>query len=146
MCILYIGVIDDKCCQVGGSLRKVIRLLKNLRYDATPIIKLSSYDIAAIAWHMSHQALSVQFGMDLLLIDQARQHLRCIIDNEINRNRLRVPDGSRLIYDTADKLAATIRLHKEIDQLAEDIFKELSPLGSLYGYRPAQVLAKAIYL
>jgi hypothetical protein len=142
---MHIKTVEEKCIMVKGSLRKVIRLLKNLRYDAEQSIDLSSYDITAIAWHMTEQELSVSFGMDLLLVEQARQHLRYIIDNENYRNKLKVPDGSRLIYDKADKLIATIELYKEIDKLAQDIYKELVPYG-YYTRTYPQVLAKAIYL
>lgn len=51
--------IDSKDKKTGG-LRKVIRLLKTLKYDAEPELKISSYDIAAIAWNMLEPALSVQ--------------------------------------------------------------------------------------
>lgn len=143
---MHIKTIADKCNVTGGALRKVIRLLKNLRYDASSEIKLSSYDIASIAWHMTPQELAVPFGVDLLLVDRARVHLKYIIDNEVYRTKLWVPDGSRLIYDTQEKLKATAELYKEIEQLANDVYKELDPLAFVYNRPYSQVLAKAIYL
>lgn len=90
---MHIGQISDKCAQAGGSLRKAIRLLKNLRYDADKHIDLSSYDIAAIAWHMTLNELIVPYGVDLLLVERVRLHLKLILDNSEYRNALRVPDG-----------------------------------------------------
>ncbi|MBK8752959.1 MAG: hypothetical protein IPL99_15595 [Candidatus Competibacteraceae bacterium] len=46
---MHIKRVKDKCVVMRGTLRKVVRLLKNLRYDATPTVNLSSYDITAIA-------------------------------------------------------------------------------------------------
>lgn len=143
---MHIKTIEDKCVAMQGSLRKVIRLLKNLRYDAESPIDLSSYDIAAIAWHMTAQELIVPYGVDLLLVEKARQHLKYIIDNEGYRNRLKVPDDSRSIYDKADKLTATIRLYKEIDKLTQDIYTELVPYSFSYNRPYDQVLSKAIYI
>lgn len=143
---MHIKTIADKCNTTGGALRKVIRLLKNLRYDAASEIKLSSYDIASIAWHMTPQELSVPFGVDLLLLDRVRIHLKYIIDNESYRTKLWVPDGSRLIYDAQEKLKATVELHKEVEQLAKDVYKELDPLAAVYNRPYSQVLAKAIYM
>jgi hypothetical protein len=126
---LHIKHVAEKCDQHRGSLRKVIRLLKNLRADASPEIELSSYDIAAIAWHMSTQALTVPFGVELLLVDRAKQHLALIITQESYRNLLCVPDGSRKIFDNASKLTATLRLYHHLDCLANDIYRELDPMG-----------------
>ncbi len=143
---MHIKTIENRCIEVGGALRKVIRLLKNLRYDATSKIHLSSYDIAAITWHMTSQELSVPFGVDLLLIDRARQHLKHIIDNETYRSNLYVPDKSRLIYDAPEKLNATVALYKEVDQLAQDVYKELNPFANLYSHPYSLALAKSVYL
>lgn len=143
---MHIKTIADKCSMTGGSLRKVIRLLKNLRYDATADIKLSSYDIASISWHMTPQQLNVPFGVDLLLVDRARLHLKNIIDNTSYRSSLYVPDQSRLIFDSQEKLKATVQLYMEVEQLAKDIYKELDPVASIYNRPFSQVLAKSIYL
>lgn len=141
---MHIKRVKDKCITMRGTLRKVVRLLKNLRYDATPEINLSSYDITAIAWHMSEQELSVPFSMDLLLLDRARAHLKYIIDNYSYRSILRVPDDSRIIYDKPDKLKSTTHLYNELDQLIQDVYKELAPLGNFYKRSYSQVLSKAI--
>jgi len=143
---MHIKNVEIKCIKVGGTLRKIIRLLKNLKYDATPEISLSSYDIAAIAWQMSESELSVPYGVDLLLTERVRTHLARVITDDSYRNSLWVPDGSRRIYDKSEKLSATIRLFGEVNQLVQDIYTELDPLGKLYNRPNSQVLAKAVYL
>ena len=143
---MHIGLIEDKCLAVRGSLRKCIRLLKNLRYDATKTIDLSSYDIAALAWHMSEQELAVPFGVDLLLVERVRTHLKFALDNAWYRATLFVPDGSRLIFDDAAKVAELEALYREVDQLAADVARELNPLASYADVPRSQVLNKAILL
>jgi len=142
---MHIGLIEDKCKTVQGALRKVIRLLKNLRYDADKPIDLSSYDIAAMAWQMSDKELTVPFRMDLLLVERARLHVQYIINNPLYRDALYVPDGSRKIFDTPEKRTAVQALYKEIERLSEDMAKELNPVAALFGNR-SDVLAKAIQL
>lgn len=143
---MHIRLIENKCLAVNGALRKVIRLLKNIRYDATPEIKLSSYDIAAIAWHMTTNELQVPFGVDLLLVERARLHLKFILDSPTYRDMLWVPDGSRKIFEKAETLTATARLYSEVDQLAKDIYAQLDPLGQLYDRPYSQVLSKAVFI
>lgn len=140
----HIKMVKDKCDANSGGLRKVIRLLKNLRSDATKDINISSYDITSIAYHMSPTELSVPFGVDLLLVERARNHLKFIIDNQYYRDLLYVPNGSRKIYDSPEKLQQTISLHAEVSQLAEDIYKELMATVTSRGRTRDQLLARTI--
>lgn len=143
---MHIGLIEDKCVNVRGGLRKCIRLLKNLRYDASKSIDLSSYDIAAIAWHMLDQDLVVPFGVDLLLVERVRAHLKVMLDLPAYRATLQVPDGSRLIFDKPEKASALANLYKEVEQLSSDLAREINPLAAHAGLPRSQVLNKAIML
>lgn len=143
---MHIGLIEDKCKTVRGSLRKCIRLLKNLRYDADKAIDLSSYDIAALAWHMTDQELAVPFGVDLLLVERVRSHLKFLLDQPSYRAALFVPDGSRLIFDKPEKVHALADLFKEVEQLSADLAREINPLAAYAGLPRHQVLNKAILL
>ncbi len=101
-----------------GTLRKVIRLLKTLKYDADPELKISSYDIAAIAWNMSNAVLTVQEDAYLPLAKNALAELKRFIENDVARNMLSVPNGMRKVFGsdgaTLDSLKA---LHQELDEL-----------------------------
>jgi hypothetical protein len=143
---MHIGLIEDKCVNVRGGLRKCIRLMKNLRYDANKTIDLSSYDIAAIAWHMSDQDLVVPFGVDLLLVERVRGHLKFVLNVPAYRATLLVPDGSRLIFDKPEKTDALADLYKEVEQLSADLTREINPLAAYAGLPRDQVLNKAVLL
>ena len=141
---LHIALVEEKCNSTNGSLRKVIRLLKNLKYDAEPEVRFTSYDIVAVCYHMSIPQLTIPFGLDLLLLDRVQKHLDFIASNADYRNTLHVPDGSRKIFDQTEKLAGLLRLKQELDSLIKDIARELSPLAD---YLPRDVvLNKAIVL
>ncbi|MCX6972699.1 MAG: hypothetical protein NTZ94_00110 [Verrucomicrobia bacterium] len=113
--------IDEKDKNTGG-LRKVIRLLKTLKYDAEPELKMSSYDIAAVAWNMSDAALKVQPSAYLPLATNARDELRRFIDNEAVRNGLRVPNGTRLVFGPGGATIESLKqLHAELADLIQRI-------------------------
>jgi len=120
--------IDEKDKKTGG-LRKVIRLLKKLKYDAEPELMISSYDIAAIAWNMSDLALTVQSDAYLTLAKNARTELKRFIDNEVVRNGLEVPNGTRLIFSTGGATLESLRmLHAELADLIQRI--EITSINS----------------
>lgn len=121
--------IDTKDKQTGG-LRKVIRLLKTLKYDAEPGLTISSYDIAAIAWNMSETALAVQPNAYLVLAKNARSELKRFIDNEALRNGLKVPNGTRAIFGVGGSTFECLRtLHAELADLIQRI--EIARIGAL---------------
>lgn len=124
---LHIRNVANKCALVGGGLRKVIRLLKNLKYDADAEIRLSSYDIASIAYHMSDALLRRGPYLDLQLLGTAAAHLATIITNDDYRKSLWVPDGSRQIFDKPEKLSQTIALFGELHSLADEVRQAISP-------------------
>ena len=109
--------IDTKDKKTGG-LRKVIRLLKTLKYDAEPELKISSYDIAAIAWNMSESSLTVQADAYLPLATNARNELKRFIENDGVRNGLNVPNGTRAIFGAGGATLESLRmLHTELTDL-----------------------------
>lgn len=108
----------DKKDKETGTLRKVIRLLKTLKYDADPELSISSYDVAAIAWNMSNTALSVAESDYLQLAKSARSELKRFIDSDIVRNALDVPNGTRKVFGAGGATLEGLKaLHKELDEL-----------------------------
>lgn len=109
--------IDQKDKKTRG-LRKIIRLLKTLKYDAEPELKMSSYDIASIAWNMAEPALTVPAGAYTQLAKNARDELKRFVDNDSTRNSLNVPNGTRLVFaDGAATVEQLRQLHKELSEL-----------------------------
>lgn len=145
---VHIERVREKCQQHNGSLRKVIRLLKNLKAqleeEQVPF-KLSSYDIAAIAWHMPAELLNVPAYYDLLLLSRIKQHLTAVIADENWRKFKRVPDDTRIIFDHKSKYSDVLRLYLEIVNLEKDIAKEVAPNINRLDV-PEQVLNRKVYI
>lgn len=113
--------IDEKDNRTRG-LRKVIRLLKTLKYDAEPELKISSYDIAALAWNMSTEALAVTEGNYLQLARNAAAELKKWIDQPLLRATLDVPNTTRKVFcPEGAAIAGLASLHSELHELLASI-------------------------
>lgn len=132
----HIKLINDRDLQYSGNLKCVIRLLKNIiadmpDYKRKIAKKLSSYDLAAIAYHMDKNLNASQY-MRLSLVEKTRSHLYLLNSLKIYRDTLDVPDGSRKIFDMDEKSDALEVLTSEITDLSTAIYKELSPYSTVY--------------
>lgn len=125
---LHMLRIEEKDQRTNGGTKKVIRLLKNLKKDSSQELKITSYDIAALVWHLSDDALRKPFYLELSLVAEAQKYLQFLINNPNFAKSLNVPDQSRKIIDTDEKLHSLHQLSLEIDELAIDIAREVSPL------------------
>lgn len=131
---LHIQRINDRDWVTLGGLRKAIRLCKNVKSDAEDegtAISLSSFDIAAIMYHADLQALSSSATYELAVLAETQRHLDWLYHNKAEAEKLVVPDGSRRILDSADKLAGLRTLSVELDDLLREVAKEQSDLLNL---------------
>lgn len=124
---LHMKRIDDKDSQCNGGAKKVIRLLKNLKRDSERTISLTSYDIASLVWHCSDASLNKPYYLELSLVAEVQQFLGTLASNPTRASELMVPDQSRKIFDSADKLRSLAELKSEVDELAADISGEIYP-------------------
>lgn len=124
--------IDTKDKRTGG-LRKVIRLLKTLKYDSDPEVKISSYDIAALAWNMEDSALKVRADAYVQLATNARDELKRFLDNQSVRDVLMVPNGTRKVFGVGGATIEGLRgLHRELAESLELVNRELLVSFSRY--------------
>jgi hypothetical protein len=126
--IKEVNVKDEK---YDGNLKCVIRFLKNMIADMpdhkkSVAKKLTSYDLAAIAFHMNDQ-LAGPVYMRLGLVEKTRAHLNLLLAVDSYRLSLSVPDGTRKIFDATEKDEALEVLEKECSALAAAIAKDIKP-------------------
>lgn len=127
---LHIHAIQQKDTLTWGGAKKVIRLLKTLKSDSDSVaeIGLSSYEIAGLVWHFEDSTLRVTDTRELSLLWAANRHLNFYAAAKEHTMGLTTPDGSRRIIDTEAKFRAVRLLSLEVDQLAEAVARERSPL------------------
>jgi hypothetical protein len=124
MPFLHIQRIGERDAIAIDGLKKAIRLCKNVKADAEKegtLIKISSFDIAAMMWHANLSALRVGTINELAILAETQRHLDFYAHNHADARTLEVPDGSRKIFDTSEKLEALKLLSTEIDDLANEV-------------------------
>ncbi len=119
--------IDERDRIEKGNLRKVIRLLKSLKYDADREPDFSSYDIASVAWSAPSKFWQVDSTQDLLLIDQCCKWLDYLSGNHNYALTLDVPNGTRKIFGgKGASFSGLSQLQTELHGLRVDIEKGLA--------------------
>ncbi|WP_321916985.1 MULTISPECIES: hypothetical protein [unclassified Paraburkholderia] len=121
---LHIQRVGSRCDSIDGGLRKAIRLCKSVKADSDRDIQLSSYDIAAVMYHADMIALRLGQYSDLAILSETQRHLDTLYRNPIAAGKLWVPDGSRLIFDTAKKRDWLLYLSVEMDELLKNVYQE----------------------
>lgn len=144
----HIHLINERDTIYNGNLKRVIRLMKNLvadmpDYKKVKAKKLSSYDLAAIGYHMNNDLFVPEY-MTLGLVDNCRSFLEALQNSPAFRSQLLVPDGSRCIFDDQSKDEALDIISKEISDLAHSIFTELQPYSTTYSRDI--IKSKAVYI
>lgn len=123
----HIERVDQRDTQSRSGLKKAIRLLKNVKADAIEEgakIPLPSFDIASVMWHADLGALAAGSVYELAIVAESVRHLDYLARNAAHAKTLLVPDGSRPIFNTAEKFEALIQLSLEMDDLALQIGRE----------------------
>jgi hypothetical protein len=127
---MHMSKINDMNDLYSGNLKRVIRLLKNIKEDSDEQSKsvmndLSSYDIASLAYNMNSE-LSCPRYYELGLILKARDYFLKISANRCAKGKVLItPDGSRRVVDSVEKENALIFLAYELNSLYSSIVKSL---------------------
>jgi hypothetical protein len=130
---LHIKRIEDRDALALGSLRKAIRLSKNVKSDAIEdgkSIPLPSFDIAAALYHADLARLQTGAYYELAVLAETQRFLDALTMNEQAAIQLTTPDGSRKLFDNRDKLSGLRTLSVEMDDLIKEVALEQNPLLS----------------
>jgi hypothetical protein len=112
---------------LSGSLRRVARLLKSLKYDADTPVDISSYDITSLAYRMPEEMMYIEPGFELTLVENAARFLATILDRPDLRGALKVPNEMRPIFGSEGASVEGLRqLYREIQDLLEEISLSLN--------------------
>lgn len=116
---------DDACL---GSLKKAIRLTKNVKNDAdsASAAKLPSFDIAALLFHSDQNALKLGGFYELAILAEAQRFFDWCYHNKDQAKLLRTPDNTRAILDSEDKFSGLTAISVELDALTKEVAREQS--------------------
>ena len=124
----HIAKLDQGDSQTRGGLKKAIRLCKSVKADAEEDgkeINLSSFDIAALMTHANQVALNSGYANELAILEEVRRLLDWCFHNPASAKSLKVPDGTRVVFDTNEKFSrGLLMLSSEVDELAAEVASE----------------------
>nr|WP_315398319.1 nucleotidyltransferase domain-containing protein [uncultured Sphingobacterium sp.] len=116
--------INNKDSEVNGRLKKMIRFVKTLKYDADSDIKLSSFDINAICYNIPAESYSTKIFHELISV--LLYEFVKIITNPVYRDSIVSVDGSEFIFKgNSEKQTALLMLYSELDEVANDLKNNL---------------------
>lgn len=121
---LHNARIEAKDQSTSGGLRKAIRLLKTLKYEAE-LEGPSSYDICGIAYNMDSSLLQVGAENSLSILYNCYIFCNGLLADDNARQSLYVPNETRKVF--CDEGASKKDLHaltEEIGELIQDIERE----------------------
>ena len=105
----------------NGGLRKLIRLMKSLKYDSGHV-SLSSYDLTAIGFNMPQLQLFTSPGEEIALLARLKSYLDSLVVNDEYRENMIVPDESRRVFcDGHATVQGLDELRDEVDDLIEAV-------------------------
>ncbi|PHN85074.1 hypothetical protein CSB62_15415 [Vibrio splendidus] len=131
----HMDLVEKKDAFYGGNLKKLVRLLKNLVADMpdaknAQAKKLSSFDLVSIVYSMDDLLICSSYT-PLLLIDRLLTKLNQFLENVFLQASQKVPDNSRIIFDTDSKIVALRVIRDEIQSLRDAVYSDLTG-GSIF--------------
>jgi hypothetical protein len=121
---LHMALIEQKDITSEGQAKRAIRLLKCLSRDADVDIKLSSYDIAGLIYHMHDENLKTGPYFPLQLLNRVEEYLRYLEANPYYATLLRAPDDTRPLLDSAEKVQSLAALRQELTDTIDSVAAE----------------------
>jgi hypothetical protein len=115
--------LEEKDRSSNGNAKKLIRLLKSLIYDSELKNNLSSYDVAGTIYNMPSPLEVYGVGQELQLIQECSKYLHQLINDEVFRNGIEVPNGTRKVYGSN---GGTLEQLKNTKSLVDDLLKEIN--------------------
>lgn len=149
---LHIKRITDRDTLALKSLKKAIRLCKNVKSDAEEegtVIALGSYDVAAIMYYADLNELQAGAVYELRILAETQRFLDWLYCNKAEAEKLMVPDGSRRIFSSQDKFTGLLHLSLEMDDLMKEVAKEQDVMlrtGGELGLERSRKAVSSVYI
>lgn len=124
----HIDEVNQKDGRTRGGVKKIIRMLKNLKADSDhpSAILVNSYEIAGLVYHFETMPISVPAYNELALVAATKMQLQYLIDDKHRTMGLYTPDGVRKIIDSEEKFTSLNLLQAEVNELAKNLAIELT--------------------
>lgn len=130
---LHLRRLSERDAETWGGLKKAIRLCKTLKVDAVgegQRIAITSYDIASALWSADVSSLRAGVVQDLSILSATTRFFVYLAGNSDYARRLQTPDGSRVVFDSQEKINSIAILADELVKLSRNVSQEQAPPGT----------------
>ena len=118
---LHNYLIHERDVATQGGLRKVVRLMKSLKYDSGRV-DLSSYDLTSIGYNMPEHEVTTGPGEEIPLLARLKTYLDRIAAMPQLRAEMTTPDESRKVFAEGHAtLEALQAIQSEVNDLVEAV-------------------------
>lgn len=120
-----IANVNSKGNRTKDGSRRGIRLLKSLKADSEPQIKLSSFHLTSIVHSIDDELINYSSGEELKIAQAISGKLKNIIENSVYRKSIKGPNGLENPLENDKILPELKHLKIDLDGLIEDSSKEI---------------------
>lgn len=115
-----LGIKDD---ETVGNLKRIIRLLKTLKEDATISIDVSSYDICGLAYSFDSQLMKSFYGENQFqFLERFLDYSVRLEANTIAQSILTVPNGTTKLFSPDGlKVSELKKLNNELNEILGEL-------------------------
>lgn len=140
----HLQLLEVRDAEAFQGLKKAVRLCKNVKADADDDINYSSFDLASTLYHADLAALRMGAVHELAILAEAQRFLDYLYHHKDYARTLKVPDGTRAIFDNETKFTGMTSLSLELDRLARAVAKEQSAVVRQYETPAFDAVEKAL--
>ncbi len=120
---LHNEMLEFKDNKTNGNLKRIIRLLKTLREDASATIVISSYDICGLAYSFDDDSMtSALYAGQFDFLERFLSYSQKLETDFIRQRSISVPNGTRLLFSTDGlKVSELKKLNAELNEVLDDV-------------------------
>jgi hypothetical protein len=120
---LHNAMLELKDNKTDGNLKRIIRLLKTLKEDASTTIDISSYDICGLAYSFDYSSMmSTFYAGQFDLLERFLSYSQKLETNLIRQMSISVPNGTRFLFSTDGlKVSELKKLNAELNEVLDDV-------------------------
>ncbi len=132
--VSLITELENKDKATRGNTKTLIRILKNLKFDAKEPVSLTGHQITSIIYSMDNYSLSKPPGQLLFLLLEVSLFLKRLIENPILRKSLKGADNSLLLESNHEDsfVHGITQLKAELDGMIKKLVLEVDLYSNIY--------------
>lgn len=120
---LHNALLEVKDQETGGNQKRIIRLLKTLKEDASIYIDVSSYDICGLVYSFDSELMkSNPFENQFQFLERFLDYSVKLESDVVKQASIAVPNGTRMLFSTDGlKVSELKKLNAELSEVLDEV-------------------------